>query len=112
MPLNIRYEGDIAILSNIGRSMNDPRYVDAGREVTDLLDEGLRKFVIELRGVRETGSPLLGLLMTMTRQIRQRGGEVVLASLSRGMEQFLAEMQMEEFWDTFRSVEEAKESLD
>jgi anti-anti-sigma factor len=108
MPLHIRFDGDIAILSNIGRLMNDPRYFDAGQEVRDLLSEGFRNFVIELRGVGETGSPLLGLLMTMTRQIRQHGGEVVLAGVSRSMEKFLDEMRMEEFWDVFRNVEEAK----
>jgi anti-sigma B factor antagonist len=107
MPLHIRCDGDIAILSNVGRLMNDPRYVDAGRQVRDLLAEGFRAFVIELRGVGETGSPLLGLLMTMTRQIRRDGGEVVLAGVSRSMETFLDEMRMEEFWDVFRSVEEA-----
>jgi anti-sigma B factor antagonist len=108
MPLHVRFDGDIAILSNVGRMMNDPRYFDAGREVRDLLSEGFRAFVIELRGVGETGSPLLGLLMTVTRQIRQHGGEVVLAGVSRSMEKFLDEMRMEEFWDVFRSVEEAK----
>jgi hypothetical protein len=79
MPLHARIDGDVAILSNVGQSMNDPRYVNAGREFKDLLDDGHRKFVIELRGVDEMGPPLLGLLMTVTRQVRQRRGEVVLA---------------------------------
>ena len=46
--------------------------------------------------------------MTLTRRIRQGGGEAVLANLSREMEKFLLdEMQMEEFWDIFPSVQEA-----
>jgi anti-sigma B factor antagonist len=108
MPLHIRFDGEIAILSNLGRLMNDPRYVDAGQDVRELLAEGFRNFVIELRGVGETGAPLLGLLMTMTRQIRQQGGEVVLAGVSRSMEKFLDEMRMEEYWDAYHSIEEAK----
>src|SRR4051812_26080447 len=83
MPLHVRFVDDVAILSNLGRLMNDPRYSDAGRVVADLLSEGFRAFVIELRGVGETGAPLLGVLMTMTRQIRQEGGEIVLAGASR-----------------------------
>src|SRR4051812_38150937 len=89
--------------------MNDPRYSDAGLVVRELLAEGARAFVIELRGVGETGAPLLGVLMTMTREIRRQGGEVVLAGLNRGMEKFLEEMQMDEFWDVYRNVGEAKE---
>ena len=35
MPLNIRTDGDIVILSNFGRLMNDPRYIDASRDTSD-----------------------------------------------------------------------------
>jgi anti-anti-sigma regulatory factor len=108
MPMHARIVGDVAILSNVRQSMNDPRYVDALRESRDLLDEGHRKFVVELRGVVETGPPLLGLLMTVTRQVRKCGGEVVLAGLSRSMERFLVEMQLEDFWDVFGGVREAE----
>lgn len=108
MPLHARFDGDIVILSNWGRSMNDPRYVDARLEVQDLLDEGCRKFIVELRGIGETGPPLLGLLMTVTRLIHRHRGEVVLAGLSRSMEHFLDEMYLEDYWDVFQNVREAE----
>jgi anti-anti-sigma regulatory factor len=111
MPIRVRFDGEVAILSNVGRTMNDPRYLDAIREVRDLLSEGFRSFVIELGGVNEPGPPLLGLLMTMTRQIRKANGEIVLVGMSRHMEKFLDEMRMEDFWDVFRHVEEAKGHL-
>ena len=41
MSLNIRIDGDIAILSNFARLMNDPRYVDARMDLRDLLDQRL-----------------------------------------------------------------------
>src|SRR5579885_2974770 len=107
MPLNIRFDGDVAVLSNFARLMNDPRYVDASRDLGDLLERGSRRFVIDLTGVRETGASFLGLLMTLTRRIRQRDGEVVLAHPSREMEAFLLdEMRMEEYWDIWPSVQE------
>ena len=108
MPLQVRIEGDVAILSNVGRSMNDPRYPDAGKEVAALLDEGLTRFIGELRGVGEVGPPLLGLLMTITRLIRGRGGELVLAGVGRTLERYLEEMMMEEYWEMFRDVHEAR----
>jgi anti-anti-sigma regulatory factor len=108
MPVHIRYDGDVVVLSNFARLMNDPRYVDAGREAGELVDQGSRQFVIDLTGARETGASILGVLMTVTRRIRQGGGEAVLAHPSREMERFLLdEMQMEEFWDIFPSVAEA-----
>ena len=110
MPLNIRFDGDVVVLSNFARLMNDPRYVDAARDIGDLLEQGARNFVIDLTGVHETGASFLGLLMTLTRKIRQERGEAVLAHPSREMEAFLlGEMQMEEYWDILPSVQEAVE---
>lgn len=111
MPVNILIEGDVVVLSNFDRLMNDPRYVDAGRDIQQLLDEGRQKFVLDLGGVRETGSSFLGLLMTITRRIQRRSGDVVLAHLSRPMEELLETMQMEDFWDVFPTVNEAIESF-
>ena len=107
MPLNIRIDGDVVVLSNFARLMNDPRYVDASRDLRDLLDQGLKNFILDLSGVRETGSSFLGLLMILTRQVRQHRSEVVLANLSREMKEFLSEMQMEDYWDVFPSVQDA-----
>jgi anti-anti-sigma regulatory factor len=110
MSVNVRFDGDVVVLSNFARLMNDPRYVDASRDLGDLLERGSRQFVIDLTGVRETGASFLGLLMTLTRRIRQQRGEVVLAHPSREMEAFLlGEMQMEEYWDILPSVQEAVE---
>jgi anti-sigma B factor antagonist len=110
MPLNIRFDGDVVVLSNFARLMNDPRYVDASQDIADLLDQGSSQFVIDLTGARETGASFLGLLMTLTRRIRQQHGEVVLAHLSREMKAFLLDaMQMDEYWDTFENVQEAVE---
>ena len=80
MGLNIRLDGDVAILGNFARLMNDPRYVDAARDVGDMLDQGVRNYVIELAGIKETGDSLLGVLMTITREIRRDGGDAVLGA--------------------------------
>jgi anti-anti-sigma factor len=112
MALNIRFEGPIAILSNFARLMNDPRYVDAARDVQELLDQGYQNYILELAGVRETGSSFLGVLMTITREIRQSGGEAVLARPSKEVEKYLTMMQMDEYWDIFGIVEEARGFFD
>lgn len=108
MALNIRLDGDLAILSNFGRLMNDPAHFDASRDVARLLDDGYRAFVMEMIGVGELGSSGLGLLTTITRQVRQAGGELVLASVRRPLSQFLDEMHMDSYWETFRGMDEAQ----
>lgn len=109
--MNLRAEGKVVVASNFARMMNDPRYTSAGSMVREGLDEGYKNWVFELADVRETGAPFLGLLMTLTRTIRAGGGEVVLARVSRSLEEALRAMQIEEHWDRFASVEEACRSF-
>ena len=84
MPLNSRVDGEIVILSNFARLMNDPRYVDASRDVGDLLEQGFTTFIFDLGGFKETGASFLGVLMTVTRRIRQHGAEAALAHAGAG----------------------------
>lgn len=109
MALNIRIDGDLAILSNFGRLLNDPKHFDASRDLQELLDQGYRNVILELGGIREMGSTSMGLLMTLTRLVRNHGGEIVLANASHGTEEFIEMMQMDTYWDLFESVDEAKE---
>ena len=112
MPVHIRVDGTVVILSHFGSLMNDPRLFDAAREVQHLLDQGYRNFVLELRGVGELGPGGVGLLVTMTRLVRRSDGEVALARPSRGMRRILDEMQLDAYWEVFDTVEEATAHLD
>lgn len=107
MALNIRVEDDVTILSNFSRLMNDPRHVDAARDVQDRLDQGERNFVMEMNGVHETGAAFLGLLMTITRAVRRDRGDVVLARPSPAIRRMVEEMHMDDYWDVFDTLEEA-----
>ena len=111
MAVNVRADGDLVILSNFGGLMNDPRHFDVSRDVQELLDQGCRKFVLELRGVGELGASGVGLLVTITRLIRKNGGEVVVARPSKAMVGTIAEMQLDDYWDCFEDVQDAKAAL-
>jgi anti-sigma B factor antagonist len=111
MAMNVRVEDGLAILSNIGRLMNDPRHFDSSRDVEELLDEGLRAFVIELREVGTLGPAGLGLLTTLTRTVRREGGDLMLAGVRPALETYLEEMRMDTYWETFPNVGEARAFL-
>jgi anti-sigma B factor antagonist len=111
MPVNIRVDDDVVIVSNFGRLMNDPRHFDAGRDVGEMLDRGYKAFILELRGLGGVGDSGLGLLLTITRMIRQQGGEVVLAAPGHGVRHTIEEMKLDDYWELFDSVDEAKASF-
>jgi anti-sigma B factor antagonist len=108
MALHIRFDGDLAILSNFARLLNDPRHFDAGRDVKELLDQGYRHFILDLTGLHELGSTSIGLLMTLTRQVRQGRGELVLASVNRPTQHYLQDMRMDDYWEIFPNVDQAR----
>jgi anti-anti-sigma factor len=107
MVINYRIDEEIVILSNLGGLLNDPRHFDALRDVKDLLAQEYRKFIMEMRGVRELSPTALGLLTTLTRAIRQGGGDIVLCNVSQVTERLLDEMRMDLFWEMFDSVDDA-----
>ncbi|MBV8228796.1 MAG: STAS domain-containing protein [Planctomycetaceae bacterium] len=109
MVLNMRIDGDVVILSNFGRLLNDPRHFDAGRDVREMLGRGYQKFIFELGGMREMGATAIGLLTTLTRQIRKEGGEAVLTHLSPSTEKYIEMMRMDAYWEVFDGVEDAEE---
>jgi anti-sigma B factor antagonist len=111
MAMNVRIDRGLAILSNIGRLMNDPRHFDAGRDVEELLDQGVSAFVVELREVGTLGPAGLGLLTTLTRTVRREGGELVLAGVRPALEHHFEEMGMDTYWDVVRSVDDARALL-
>jgi anti-sigma B factor antagonist len=108
MGMNVRIDDGIAFLSNIGRLINDPRHVDALRDVEELLDQGVSWFVVELREVGSLGPAGLGLLTTLTRAVRRDGGDLVLAGVRPALEKYFEEMSMDTYWEIFPSVAEAK----
>jgi [ribosomal protein S5]-alanine N-acetyltransferase len=112
MPVHIRVDGGVVVLSHFGALMNDPRHFDAARDVQELLDQGHRRFVLELRGVGELGPGGIGLLVTITRLVRRHDGEVVLARPGRGLRRILEEMRLDAYWEVCEGVEEAKALLD
>jgi anti-anti-sigma factor len=108
MAINVRIDGDVVILGNFARLMNDPRHFDAAQDVKALLDQGRRSFILDLAGLREIGSSGLGLLTTITRLIRQHDGDAVLANLGTAAAAIMDEMRLDTYWDIYDTVEEAK----
>jgi anti-sigma B factor antagonist len=111
MAVDARLDGGVVVLSNFGRLMNDPRHFDAARDVREWLDEGHSAFVFELTGLSDLGPTGLGLLTTLTRLIRNQGGEAVLARARPGVLKYLDEMRMDAYWEILDSVPEAKAFL-
>ncbi len=112
MSLNLRIDGDVAVLSNVARLMNDPRYSTSARDLEPLLGQGIRLFAIELANVNDTGSALVGLLMTLSRRIRAAGGDVVLVRCSPAIKNYLEEMQLDAYWEMLPALDEVHTYFD
>lgn len=76
--------------------------------VSDAIQDGVKKFVIDLREVRYISSSGIGLLITILTKMRNVGGEVLLTAPSEHVKKLLIITKLNQIFTVFDSVEEFK----
>ncbi|UZD22535.1 STAS domain-containing protein [Algoriphagus halophytocola] len=95
-------EGDL-----IGDEMG-PKLVEV---VSDAIEEGAKKFVVDLSKVRYISSSGIGLLITMLTKMRNKDGEVYLTAPSDHVKKLLIITKLNNIFTVFDSVGEFKKSV-
>ena len=112
MKLKTRKEdGDVAVLEMKGKVMGGPDFTLFNDELHQLVDEGIKKFVFDLSGVTWMNSSGLGILISGLTTIRNNGGELRLASITKKIESLFMITKLVTIFDTRDSVEEAIKSF-
>ncbi|WP_143961811.1 STAS domain-containing protein [Litoribacter populi] len=100
--LILKIQGDL-IGDEIG-----PRLVEV---VSDAVNEKIKRCVIDLKDVRYISSSGIGVLITMLTKMRNADGEVYLTSPSEHVKKLLIITKLNNIFNVFDSVEEAKEKI-
>ena len=79
--------------------------------VTDALDDKIMFFIVDLKEVRYISSSGLGVLITMLTKMRNAGGEVYLTSPSEHVSKLLIITKLNNIFNVFESIEEAKQKI-
>jgi anti-sigma B factor antagonist len=107
LKVKTRMEGDIAVISVSGKLMGGPESDALRNEVKNLIDEGKRKFVVNLKGVPWINSTGLGALMAVYTSIQRSEGVLRLCHVSDRIQSLFMITKLLTIFDTYPTEEEA-----
>jgi anti-sigma B factor antagonist len=107
MSIKEKMHGDVAVISLKGNLMGEPHTTELREKVYSLLQEGFKKMVLDLKGVRWINSSGLGALIASLTSVKTKGGDLRLACLTDKVESVLAVTQLVKVFKEYETVDRA-----
>lgn len=111
MKLRTTMEGDVAVVAVGGKLMGGPEGEAFRDEIRRLVDEGVKKFVINLKGVPWINSTGLGTLMAAYTTVQKNSGKLSLCHVSDRIHSLFMITKLLTIFDTQPTEKEAVASL-
>ena len=111
MKIKEKIEGDVAVLSVTGNMMGGPDTMDLHEKVKSLSADGVKRVVIDLKGVKWMNSSGLRVLMACMTTLNNSGGKLKLSSVTEKVKSLLIITQLMRIFDTYESAERAVASF-
>ncbi|MBD3367799.1 MAG: anti-sigma factor antagonist [Candidatus Eisenbacteria bacterium] len=107
MRVKTEMKGEIAVVHANGKLMGGSESDALRDEVKKLLEDGVRKFVINLKGVPWINSTGLGALMSVYTSVQREDGELKLCHVSDRIQSLFMITKLLTIFDTHHSQDEA-----
>jgi anti-sigma B factor antagonist len=111
MKIKEKIEGDVAIITVTGNMMGGPETTALHDKVKSLIADGLKRVVVDLKGVKWMNSSGLGVLMACMTSLNNAGGNLKLASVTEKVKSLLMITQLMRIFDTYESADRAVASF-
>jgi anti-sigma B factor antagonist len=112
MKIKQQMVGEVAVLSlSMTLFSGAPDSQEFKDKIYQLLDEGVTKFVIDMKGVKRMDSTGLGVLISALTSVRKRGGEFKLAEVNDIMESILVMTKLDSIFETYKTTEASVQSF-
>lgn len=102
---------NIIVIRLEGNVMGGPEAVKLNEKINQLLDENMKKVVLDLGRVNRMNSSGLGILINALHTFKQNGGDLKLANITTRVSTLLDVTKLSSVFETFESVDEALESF-
>lgn len=96
-----RQSGDVVILTLTGQMLLDDGDLEFGRCVSDLVERGLVKLIVDLGGVTFIDSSGVGMLAAKLKRVRERGGDMRLLHLTSRSQRLFGMLKLMMAFETF-----------
>lgn len=111
MKIKEKVEQNVAILSISGNMMGGSDTDALHEKIKSLIDDGVTKVVIDLKGVKWMNSSGLGSLMACYGSLSKVKGKLKLANVAEKVKSIFMITQIIKFFDTYETVERALASF-
>lgn len=106
MKLDVSKKGDVAILRCAG-SLDSDSISTFKKTAYDLFDQGTVKYVLDASKVDFVDSMGLGVLISLLRKVKQKDGDIKIASLTPDVKTIFEITRLYRLFDVFDTANEA-----
>lgn len=99
--------GDVAVLSLKGNLMGEPDTTEVREKIYSLLQDDIRKVVLDLGKVKWLNSSGLGTLISAMTSVRNKGGELCIANVTEKVESLFMITQLIKVFKTYETIDRA-----
>jgi anti-sigma B factor antagonist len=107
MKISRREEGPVVVIEPKGKITIGEGDVLLREEITKLLSEEKKHLVLDLGGISYMDSAGVGELVSVYTSVKNRGGELKLACLTKKIKDLLQITQLMTIFDTYETTQEA-----
>ncbi len=111
MTIKEAMHGTVAVVSLRGNLMGEPDTDNLRDKIYGLLQEDIKKIVVDMKGVRWVSSSGLGTLIAALTSVKNKGGDLRLANITDKVVSLFAITQLVKVFKTYESVDRAVSSF-
>jgi anti-sigma B factor antagonist len=89
-----RHAGDVTVLVLTGQMLLDDEDLAFGKRISDLIDRGCAKIVVDLGGVTYIDSSGVGMIVFQLKTLKQNGGDMKLLHLDQRAESLVGMLKL------------------
>lgn len=111
MNIKEKMHGDVAVVALKGNLMGEPDSTEVREKIYSLLQDDVKKIVLDLGKVKWINSSGLGSLIAAMTSVKNKGGEMRLANITEKVESVFMITQLIKVFKTYETVDRAVASF-
>lgn len=111
MNIKEKMQGDVAVIALKGNLMGEPDTTEVREKIYGLLQDEVRKVVLDLGKVKWINSSGLGALIAAMTSVKNKGGDLRLANVTEKVESVFMITQLIKVFKTYETVDRAVASF-
>ena len=107
MNIKEKMHGDVAVVALRGNLMGEPDTTEVREKIYSLLQDDVKKIVLDLGKVKWINSSGLGSLIAAMTSVKNKGGEMRLANITEKVESVFMITKLIKVFKTYETVDRA-----